>query len=96
MKVIVSVAAKADLREIGDFIASDSRKAAARVTKRLLANVRSLARTPERYPAVQAGRDVRKCVVPPHVIFYRVESTRVVVLRIVHGARDFAPIVDLL
>ena len=90
MKVVFSAAAKADLIEIGDFIALDSRRRARTFVDELVACCRQLATMPRGFPLVpgQNFTGVRRRPYRDHVIFYRIEGDAVQVLHELHGARD--------
>jgi addiction module RelE/StbE family toxin len=81
-----------DLEEIAAFIAEDAPGAAARLVRRIRDAVRSLSDLAERgrrvaeLPAI----DVRELIVGSYRLVYRIEPEAVVVLTIVHGARDLA------
>jgi plasmid stabilization system protein ParE len=82
--------AKQDLREIRAYIARDSRDSADRTVRRVREAVRSLSQTPwlgharedVRYP------HARFYLVYSYLIVYETSDTRLVVLRVLHGARD--------
>lgn len=91
MKVVLSAAAKADLVEIGDFIAADSRQRARTFVDELVACCRQLATMPRAFPLVphHKAAGVRRRPYRDYVIFYRVEDETVQVLHVLHGARDY-------
>jgi plasmid stabilization system protein ParE len=86
--------AKADLVRIADFIAADNPARALTFVDELEASCRALAEFPRRYPLVEryAEQGVRHRVHGNYLILYRVEEGAVVVLRIVHGATDYIPL----
>ncbi len=90
MRVVFSAAAKADLIEIGDFIAEDSRKRARTFVDELVVCCRQLATMPRAFPLVPHQKDtgVRRRPYRDYVIFYRIEGEAVQVLHVLHGARD--------
>lgn len=94
MKVRFAADAESDLERIADFIAGDNPKRARDFVRELRASCLSLADFPNRFPL--AGRyaklGVRYRVHGSYLIFYRVETDAVVVLRVVHGATDYAPL----
>lgn len=84
-----SPAADEDLIGIWGYIARDSRTAADRVYDRIVERIFDLVDFPElgaKRPDIAA--DMRSLAVMSFVILYRVELDRVVVVRVVHGARD--------
>ncbi len=88
-EVLWSPTAKAHLLAIQDFIASTSVAYADRVSASIVDRVAQLRRFPESGRVVpEFGVDeVREMVEPPYRIMYRIETSRVVVLAIVHGRR---------
>lgn len=91
MKVILSTKAERDLEDIGDFIAEASPERAAGFVAELERKALRLATYPKRF-ALAPGLEhleIRRQVHGRYLIFYRVGSDRVDVLRILHGARDY-------
>jgi len=84
---ILPVAA-ADLDEIWAYLFNRSPQAADQVINELTSGIQLLAEFPLWFPL--HGLSVRKSVAPAYRIFYSVEAERVVVLRIMHGARDLS------
>jgi toxin ParE1/3/4 len=93
MKVILTDEAKANLEEIGDFIARDNPKRAASFVADLNKRALDLGLFPEAYPVV--GRhhihQVCRCVYGNYLIFHRISGNLVEVLHIVHVATNFDP-----
>jgi len=82
-----------DIREAGDFIASDSPHAAERMAERIQEAVEYLLEYPNMgRPGRVSG--TRELVVSgtPFVVVYRAETTTIQILRILHHARNW-PIV---
>lgn len=90
MKVRFTAAARRQLREVGDRIAQDSPRRALTFVAEIEGRCRNLSQMPERFPLVPGREEhgVRRTAVGNYLIFYRVEANAVVVLHIVHGARD--------
>lgn len=90
MKVVLSAAAKADLIEIGDYIAAGSCQRARTFVDELVACCRQLATMPRAFPLVmpEKAAGVRRRPYRDCVIFYRIEGETVQVLHVLHGARD--------
>ena len=81
--------AEAALDEIWLWIAQDNIAAAEEFTDRVEAAENRLGRFPEIGQArPDLAEGVRHWPLPPYLIIYRVEPDCVLVLRIVHGARD--------
>lgn len=98
MKVKLTSEALADLKEIGRWIAQDNPRRARSFVKDLSASAMSLGRQPRRFPIVMQGMEspIRKRAYHGYLMFYRVEADSVQVVRIVHGARDWAALLDAL
>lgn len=90
MKVRYAWAAERDIETIGDWIAEDSPQAAIAFVERLSRACGGLAAMPLAYPIVPELADLklRKRVVGPYLVFYRVTDT-VEIARVLHGARDY-------
>lgn len=91
MKVVLTDEARADLESIADYIAQDNPARARSFVAELLGKARGLADMPEGFPLVPcyAHLGIRRRVHGNYLIFYRVEAARVVVIHILHGARDY-------
>ncbi len=97
MKVRFTAPARADLEEIGDWIAQENAIRAASFTAEIRKACASLARHPRRYPiasAVSSG-EIRKKTYRRYLIFYRILDQEVQVVRVVHGSRDWAAVIDV-
>lgn len=92
MRVDLTPRARDDLRAIGDYIAEDNPARAVTFVQELLSRCSQLADRPSLYPYITPGRHpgVRRCLHGPYMIFYRVLGDSIVVIRIVHGRRDYA------
>jgi addiction module RelE/StbE family toxin len=88
-----SVPARADLIEIADYLEKEAgSKVARNVVLRIRRQIRTLERNADRYrerPELGPGR--RALLISPWIAFYRVETSRVVIQRILHGARNITP-----
>lgn len=92
MIVELTPEAERDLEAIGDWIASDNPSRAESFVEELLTACLGLGEFPERFPLVPRydRYGVRHRVHGNYLIFYRVESEKVVVLHVLHGAMDYA------
>jgi toxin ParE1/3/4 len=91
MRYRISRRAEADIERICDYIAKDNPDAAERVDERIHDAIKLLARLPgmgHNRPDVNDKRYFFWAV-GNYVIAYRVEGKELVVVRVVHGARDF-------
>ncbi|MDP1026793.1 type II toxin-antitoxin system RelE/ParE family toxin [Sphingomonas sp. KR1UV-12] len=84
--------AQADLIAIGDHIAGYDPDRAAGLVRALRAKCLSLAELPRGYPLVPRFEafGIRRRVHGNYLIFYRLDDDQVVVLHVLHGARDYA------
>ena len=92
MKLVWTDPAVADLRSIRDYIRRDSEFYASCFTSRVLEAVETLSELPVRGRPVPEAEDasIRELLFQNYRIMYRVESARVVILAVVHGARDWS------
>ncbi len=97
-RFILAAAARADLREISDYIRLDSPAAAQRVRQELRAAMQRLAGMPglghmrEDLAAIDPA--LRFFSVYSYLIIYRTETDPLEVVRVLHGARDVRRILD--
>ena len=89
MKILWSERALTDLREIRDWIASDSPTYALRMIERIVQQTEQLAMLPRRGHAVPEAQsaDILEVHAEPYRIIYKVSSESVGILTIVHMAR---------
>ena len=88
-RLVILPAARADLIEIGDFIAQDDPRRAASFVAEIEARMREAAERPMSFPArdelhegLRAARHGR------YLIFFVEQGDEVQVVRVLHGARD--------
>lgn len=85
--------AEQDLEDIADYIALDSPGRALGFVGELRVQCQRIARNPlihRRRP--ELGDDIRSCAYGRYVIFFEMDQDALVILRILHGARDIAAI----
>ena len=94
MIVVLTDQAETDLEEIGDWIARDDPRRALTFVAEIRETCERLAESPRAFPVVpqHGNRGIRRRVFRNYLIFYREQPERVDVLRILHGARDYEPI----
>ena len=93
LKVRLTPAAEQDLIEIFEYIVSSNAMAALAQDDKLRATIGLLASTPYAGRSRdEVGHNVRSLAVKNHVLFYRPHAKEVVVLRVLHGARDLEAI----
>ena len=92
MKIRISATALADLNAIADWIALDDPRHALSFLAALEHQCQRLWPWPVRFPIILASKagEIRKHVYRDHLIFFRIGAADIEVLRIVHGARDWA------
>ena len=94
MIVVITAAAEADLEAIGDWIAQDNPQRALTFLAELRQRCESLAQMPFEFSIVpryeHAG--IRRRVYRDYLIFYRIAGDTIEVLHVLHGARDYKPI----
>lgn len=91
MKVMISSAARADLRIIAHRIARDNAERAQSFNAELVQAARSLSDYPLRYPLIDGYEETgyRKLSYGNYLIFYLAAADRVDIVRILHGSRDY-------
>jgi plasmid stabilization system protein ParE len=94
MRVVWTKAAVADLEAIHAYISRDSEYYAARFIGRILKAARPLSASPELGPVVPQFVDqtIRERIVKNYRVLYEVQTNQVVVLAVVHAARDIGSI----
>jgi toxin ParE1/3/4 len=94
MRITWTKPAVADLESIRDYIARDSEYYAARLVARIMKMVRSAAKNPLMGQVVDESSDnnIRERYVQKYRLIYRVKADRIVILAIIHGARDLGAI----
>jgi len=91
--VRVALVAKADLKEILNYIAFDRPTAADRLERRFAERLKSLRRYPERFPKIREKFHTkfiyRHILINSYRIVFRIFGNEVLVVRIIHQARRF-------
>jgi plasmid stabilization system protein ParE len=91
-----SLAAERDVQGIEEFIARDAPLRAVAFVDRLIESVAALAQTPRLGRAVPEFErsDLREVIFRGYRIVYLLDDEEITVLRVVHGARDLASLVE--
>ena len=91
VEVFLTDAAVADLESIGDWIAADSPVRARAFVELLRERCLQLGAMPLAFPVVPRFEkwNVRRRPVGDYLVFYRVTASRVEILHVLHGARDY-------
>ncbi len=94
MKILYSAKARIDLNEIGLFIAEDNPGRAETFVLELRHACEKLTQAPFASPLVPRHEDIgiRRRPFRRYLIFYTVEKDAIMIVRILHGARDYAAI----
>ena len=89
-RVVWTLPARQDVKEIGEYIAQDSRWVAQSVVKRITSATRNLRLLPRMGRIVPEldDEDVRELIVFSYRIIYRASRKRVTVWAVIHGARQ--------
>jgi toxin ParE1/3/4 len=92
--VVVTAEAESDLEQIATYIADQSIETALRFVQELREKCESLADAPRGYPLVPRYEHlgIRRRPFGNYLIFYRVGPEVIEVVHILHGARDYEPL----
>ncbi len=89
--VDITAAAEADVAEIGEYIAQDKPDAATAIVLQLEEQISTLERFPERCPLVREnellGTAYRHLVYGNYRTIFKIIGSRVLIMRVLHGAR---------
>ena len=89
--VEITKAAESDIREIFRYIASDSEAAANKLITEIERQIDSLEQFPLRCPVVpesqDLGKEYRHIIYGNYRTIFRIEGSRVIIMRVVHVAR---------
>ena len=88
MIVSYSKSAEDDLERIADFIALNNPRRAASFVREIATRCNELAATPRAFATVSLASDVRRRPYRNYLIFYRVETDQIIILRILNAAQD--------
>jgi toxin ParE1/3/4 len=78
-----------DLESIGEYIAADNPRRAMTFVQEIRRHCRGISQNPLAYRArPELGGATRSCVHGNYVLFFDVTDGEVVILRVLHGARD--------
>jgi toxin ParE1/3/4 len=94
MRLILTSAAEAELEAIGDWIERDNPDRALTFIRELRRACETLVEMPRGYALVPRYEHtgIRRRVHSNYLIFYRIVPDAVEILHILHGARDYEPI----
>jgi plasmid stabilization system protein ParE len=92
--VVVTAEAEADLEQITAYVAEESIESALRLAQELREKCESLADAPRGYPLVPRYEHlgIRRRPFGNYLIFYRIGPNAIEVVHVLHGARDYEPL----
>jgi toxin ParE1/3/4 len=92
--VVVTAEAESDLEQIATYIAGHSAEIALNFVREMREKCDSLADAPRGYPLVPRHEHlgIRRRPFGNNLIFYRVGTNAIEVVHILHGARDYEPL----
>jgi toxin ParE1/3/4 len=92
--VVVTAEAESDLEQTATYIARESVETALNFVQELREKCESLADAPRGYPLVPRHEHlgIRRRPFANYLIFYRINSDVIEVVHILHGARDYEPL----
>jgi len=92
--VVVTAEAEADLEDIASYVAEQSPRSALMLIRGLREKCESLADAPRGYPLVPRYEHmgIRRRPFGSYLIFYRVADEAIEVIHVLHGARDYEPL----
>ena len=89
MKLIIKSSVRRDLDEIARYIAQDNPRRADTFANEIITKIQTVADCPLSYPIRQEWKgELRSAVHQQYHVIYRVEGEAVIILRVLHGARD--------
>ncbi len=95
MRLAFTPLAEHDLEAIADYIAADNPKRALSFVRELRAQCQRITLNPSGYRLrSELGDGIRSCAHGHYVIFFESEPDAVVIVRILHGARDIPTAFD--
>lgn len=89
-QVRLTARAELDLEEVGDYIAADNPALALAFVQAIREHCERIANTPLDYPThPELGENLRSCPHGRYRIFFQPRAADVLIVRILHSARDF-------
>ncbi|MDI6776362.1 MAG: type II toxin-antitoxin system RelE/ParE family toxin [Syntrophales bacterium] len=90
-RVEITAIAESDIQEIFQYIASDNKAAAAKLVKEIERQIDSLEQFPLRCPVIpesrELGKEYRHIIYGNYRTIFRIDGLRVVIMRVIYGAR---------
>lgn len=95
MRLVFSPLAERDLETIADYIGADNPTRALSFIRELRTLCGQLAQHPLAYRLrPELGEGIRSCAYGRYMIFFEIAADGVVIVRILHGARDLPAVFD--
>jgi toxin ParE1/3/4 len=96
MKILITLAAEADLLTISMWIADDNPSRAETFVEELRRACKSIGDMPLAYPSLERHRrrGIRRRPYRDYLIFYRIRDEQVEIVHVLHGARDYEAILS--
>lgn len=93
--VLFTPLAARDLEEIAEYIAQDNPRRAAGFVQKIREQCQKIASSPLGYPErSDIVEGLRSCAIGNYLIFFQPRDGAVLIVRILHGARDIAALFD--
>jgi toxin ParE1/3/4 len=94
MKLVLTDEAREDLADIGNWVARDNPARAVTFIDEIEAYCLRVAAAPLSYPLLPGyeSRKLRRAIYGNYLIIYRIDPSAIVMIRILHGARDYESI----
>ncbi|MFH1434272.1 MAG: type II toxin-antitoxin system RelE/ParE family toxin [Pseudomonadota bacterium] len=90
-RVEITGPAESDILEIFAYISRDNRTAATQWVEEIERQIGSLERFPERCPVIpeskELGEEYRHLVYGNYRTIFRIEESKIIIMRVIHGAR---------
>lgn len=90
-RVEITQTAESDIKEIFQYIASDSNQSAIKLVIEIGRQIDSLEQFPLRCPIIpesrELGKEYRHIIYGDYRTIFRIEGARVIIMRVIHGAR---------
>lgn len=95
MRLAFTLPAEQDIEAIGDYIGADNPKRAISFVQELREQCGRIARNPLGYPSrPELAAGLRSCAYGHYVIFFQFVPDELVIVRVLHGARDLPAVFE--
>ena len=90
-RVEITQTAESDIKEIFQYIASDSNQTAIKLVIEIERQIGSLEQFPLRCPVIpesrELGKEYRHIIYGNYRTIFRIDGARIIIMRVIHGAR---------